>query len=262
MEFNATRSIIKLFVRLGRAYTQRISPIAYIARKFIGNSGDLVGGGNRQGWCLDIGAGVAPYEKEIFKSFNIEKYIPVDVAASDRTKVVANGAFLPFSSETIKLVVSFDVIQHVSDPMGMLREINRVLLPGGYLILTFPFLYPECDYQDFRRWTMDGMEQFLRQQELEIIIMERRGGACFAATCGLTWIVQHLIPGQRSSWRASRSWASIWRTAAIMIMTLPIQLLAWIALLVDRIISTEGIYMGGAIFVQKKTTVDFLEKRA
>ena len=45
---------------------------------------------------------------------------------------------LPFAADSFDLVTSFQVIEHVDDPLPWLREICRVLRPGGTAILTTP----------------------------------------------------------------------------------------------------------------------------
>lgn len=52
--------------------------------------------------------------------------------------VVAKGEKLPFKKETFDLVVSFQVLEHVSDPFKIINEIGRVLKKDGYLYLAFP----------------------------------------------------------------------------------------------------------------------------
>jgi SAM-dependent methyltransferase len=261
-EFKTIQLIPKFFLRLGRAYKQLTNPIAYIARRFIRCAGGFVAGEGRHQWCLDIGAGIAPYEKEICRNFNIERYLPIDVSVSDRTEVLADGGRLPFRSGSVHLVVIFDVIQHVPCPEDMLREVSRVLIPGGNVILTFPFLYPECDVHDFRRWTMEGIEQILRREGLDPVLMEHRGGACFALACNLTWTLQHLIPGQRRSWRATHSWAGFVRETLVLVLILPARFIAWVALMVDLIVGTKGAYMGGSVLAQKRASADSLDKCA
>lgn len=43
-----------------------------------------------------------------------------------------------FTSKAFGVVVSSDVIEHIESPAFMLREISRVLVPGGSLFLTYP----------------------------------------------------------------------------------------------------------------------------
>lgn len=55
----------------------------------------------------------------------------------DRVRRIENGR-IPFDDATFDVVISNQVFEHVSQPLGMLREINRVLRPGGTLLALFP----------------------------------------------------------------------------------------------------------------------------
>ncbi|MEW6074365.1 MAG: class I SAM-dependent methyltransferase [Planctomycetota bacterium] len=46
---------------------------------------------------------------------------------------------LSFAPATFDLVLSFDVLEHIPDHRAALRELHRVLRPGGELFLTVPF---------------------------------------------------------------------------------------------------------------------------
>lgn len=45
---------------------------------------------------------------------------------------------LPFEAETFDAVVSADVLYHLDDDLGALRELRRVLKPGGVLVVNVP----------------------------------------------------------------------------------------------------------------------------
>jgi SAM-dependent methyltransferase len=45
---------------------------------------------------------------------------------------------LPFENERFDAVVSFDVLEHVDDPVRAVEEVRRVLRPGGRAWLVFP----------------------------------------------------------------------------------------------------------------------------
>lgn len=53
-----------------------------------------------------------------------------------------DGTKLPYPSESFDLVILVEVIEHVTDKMALLLEINRVLRPSGKLFLTTP--NPQC----------------------------------------------------------------------------------------------------------------------
>jgi len=50
---------------------------------------------------------------------------------------------VPFKENTFDYIVCFDVIEHVSKPDRVLNELNRVLKPGGKIILEYETT--ECD---------------------------------------------------------------------------------------------------------------------
>jgi SAM-dependent methyltransferase len=45
---------------------------------------------------------------------------------------------LPYADDTFDLVLATDVIEHVDDHYAAVREIRRVLKPGGYALITVP----------------------------------------------------------------------------------------------------------------------------
>ena len=51
---------------------------------------------------------------------------------------LANGLMLPFAPSSFDLVVATAVIEHASDPAEMLAECARVLVPGGFCVVTTP----------------------------------------------------------------------------------------------------------------------------
>jgi SAM-dependent methyltransferase len=53
---------------------------------------------------------------------------------------VISGSVLdmPFADDSFELIVSLDVIEHLEDDLGALREFRRAVAPGGTLLVTVP----------------------------------------------------------------------------------------------------------------------------
>ena len=54
-----------------------------------------------------------------------------------------SGDGMGFPDASFEVVVCSDVIEHVDDPQAMLREIHRLLAPGGRLVITTPIRFSE-----------------------------------------------------------------------------------------------------------------------
>ncbi|GAC1436892.1 MAG: class I SAM-dependent methyltransferase [Solirubrobacteraceae bacterium] len=72
-------------------------------------------------------------------------------------------AEMPFADASFDLAVSFDVIEHLEDDLAALRELRRVVRPGGTLVLTVPayqWLWSDHDVVNhhYRRYTLKTLD--------------------------------------------------------------------------------------------------------
>ncbi len=64
----------------------------------------------------------------------------VEVARRRDVGEVVQGSVMemPFADDSFQMAVSLDVIEHLQDDLGALRELRRVVAPGGRLLVTVP----------------------------------------------------------------------------------------------------------------------------
>lgn len=112
--------------------------------------------------------------------FNIEDYklrvVYLNLSTSKHPDVQADCRQLPFADFSFNAVICAEVLEHVSEPTGVLREISRILRPGGTLLATVPFLYPvHADPHDFGRYTDHYWTGVLKESGFEDMTIERQG---------------------------------------------------------------------------------------
>jgi len=83
------------------------------------------------------------------------------------------GEQLPYDDGTFDLVTAFDVVEHMDDDLAGLREMRRVLRPGGRALLfvpTFMFLWGLQDdvSNHRRRYRLPELRRVLEQAGFEI----------------------------------------------------------------------------------------------
>ena len=83
--------------------------------------------------------------------------------------VYADAEVLPFDKDTMKTVLLLDVLEHLPNPEICIREVYRVLQPGGNCIVQVPFLYPLHDEPlDFHRWTRWGLHKIFENSGFNV----------------------------------------------------------------------------------------------
>jgi len=80
---------------------------------------------------------------------------------------------LPFPDQSFELLTAFDVLEHIEDDRGALREFDRLLVPGGWLLIytpALPWMYNEHDrkVEHKRRYVKAELMDKLDQAGFEI----------------------------------------------------------------------------------------------
>jgi SAM-dependent methyltransferase len=127
--------------------------------------------GNLGGKLLDVGCGTKPYKN----LFDVSDYVGLDIDSEDTRKrgiadFLYDGQQFPFSNHEFDSLVCNQVLEHVFNPDQFFAEINRVLKPGGMVLLTVPFVWDEHEQPfDYARYSTFGLYDLLEKNGFEVI---------------------------------------------------------------------------------------------
>jgi len=137
---------------------------------------------NLNGIVVDLGSGFNP-SHERFWQIKPEKFIRVDINEKTEPDVIADlNKTLPFSDNFADAVLLFNVIYILENPTEILREINRILKPGGKIFFTNPFIFNEAkEPSDYWRFTSEGLKKLLEEAGFNSFLIEPVGERFSAA---------------------------------------------------------------------------------
>jgi SAM-dependent methyltransferase len=152
------------------------------------------------GTLYDLGCGESPYKTWLLN--HADQYIGVDWSGSyheTTADIVANlNEPLPIENEVADTVLSLSVMEHLSEPQVMLKEANRILKPGGGLVLQVPWQWwiHEAPY-DFFRYTPYGLQLLLERAGFQDICIQPQAGFFTTITLKMNYFSRRLIRGPK-----------------------------------------------------------------
>lgn len=122
-----------------------------------------------EGLAVNLGSGMDDYPG--FLNLDLGNYKPVHI--------VADFKQIPLKSESVQLVACNSVLEHIYDFQKVYREIERIIVKGGYLYLSVPFMSLRHHKYDYHRWTSAGLSNLV-VESFEIIESGTCRGADYA----------------------------------------------------------------------------------
>ena len=133
-----------------------------------------------KGKLLDLGCGKVPL-------FIVYKDYTTDCVCVDWNNTSHTNEYLdfecditntlPFRDWEFDTIILSDVLEHISEPEHLWREMSRLLAPGGRVIMNVPFYYwvHEAPY-DYYRYTEFKLRDFVESSGLKLLQLSSIGG--------------------------------------------------------------------------------------
>lgn len=206
--------------------------LAYNVRnrdKWITKQAALVPRGKR---VLDVGAGSAPYSTLFagcdYKTQDFAQLQPEQLRYGGYASIdfVSDADAIPVPDASFEVILCTEVLEHVSEPINVIREFGRILAPGGRLILTAPLgsgIHQE-PYHFYGGYTPYWYHRFLTEAGFEAIEIEANAGSLRHVAQETIRFVQLTRPFSLvAPWHVQLLWTPFWLLLApILALVVPI----------------------------------------
>jgi SAM-dependent methyltransferase len=122
------------------------------------------------GWTIEVGTGISPIcppgGRTVFTDISFTGMQSVKAAMPEGHYIVADGTALPFKNRSVSRCVCSEVLEHIDDDLLALKEMARLLPPGGRCLITFPhrtayFAHDDVFVRHHRRYDLADMNRRL-----------------------------------------------------------------------------------------------------
>lgn len=142
------------------AHRQLDAALAYAAGRYL------------RGRLVDVGAGLKPY-RDLFAPY-VTEHVGVDHPDSPHPAteidISATAYDVPAPDGSFDSAVLIEVLEHLEEPTEALREVRRLLAPGGHVVLSTPFVWPlHEEPRDFFRYSPHGLRHLLETAGFEVV---------------------------------------------------------------------------------------------
>lgn len=204
-----------------------------------------------KGNLMDIGCGSKPYKKFFlhvkkyqgidFKNYSINRDFEEDTPDYYFSTTYKHSLLIPFRKNQFDNSVSFQVLEHHPSPQRMIHEMVRITKPGGYILISVPFIWPlhEIPY-DYHRFTEYYFHNIFSDLHCTILQIKKEG-SLFSTLILLVSDYLDIV--------ASRSKLYYYPIALVF---LPVLFFHYASIFIDRIFPSKEIFFNYLVLARKK----------
>jgi ubiquinone/menaquinone biosynthesis C-methylase UbiE len=151
----------------------------WLAKRQLGNAIFIAAQRYAGGRLIDIGCGEKPY-RSVFAPY-VTDHVGVDHPESPHAltsvDVLATAYDIPLEAESFETALMSELLEHLEVPGKALAEAHRLLVPGGWLIATTPFVWAlHEEPRDYYRYSPFALEWLFHEAGFESVEVTPVGG--------------------------------------------------------------------------------------
>ena len=168
---------------------------------------------------LDVGAGSAPYRTLFagceYKTQDFVQLNPEQLRFGSYASIdfVSEADAIPVPDASFEVILCTEVLEHVPEPINVIREFGRILAPGGRLILTAPLgsgIHQE-PYHFYGGYTPYWYRRFLTEAGFQSIEIAANAGSLRHVAQETIRFIRFTRPfSLDASWYVQLLWTPFW----------------------------------------------------
>jgi len=148
---NKLKKQVKEWPALFDFLTYAIGSVSYFGQRPKQTIESIFGENAKNKILVNVGSGITRVHPEV---------INLDIFPFKNVNIVADATVLPFKDNSIDMLISESTIEHTPNAENAIREMCRVVKPGGFVYISIPFIMPfHASPNDYSRLTHEGLKQ-------------------------------------------------------------------------------------------------------
>lgn len=140
------------------------------------------------GVIVDLGAGLRPEYFDDIINIELGNFITTDLRA--------NCEEIPLNDNSVDCLFSVAVLEHVSKPWIVAKEIERIVKPGGHIYIDTAFMAGRHGYPyHYYNMTCEGLANLFTNTDIESVSASTYGNAAYS----LFWLARNIYGGLSES---------------------------------------------------------------